>query len=230
MSELPHDLRPASTLVSQCDQWWRKELGTIKARLIIDFKRMGKTMRHFFALLGLAASITFACQAIAADGKTDNEGPAASKSLVGSTIASFSLKDFHGQQHSLADFKDKKAVVVVFLGAECPIAKLYGQRLQELATEFASQGVAFLGIDSNRQDSISDLDQFARTHGIKFPLLKDVGNGVADKFGATRTPEAFILDPHGTVRYHGRIDGQYSFGAGVGYAQPKADAATWPRR
>jgi peroxiredoxin/mono/diheme cytochrome c family protein len=184
---------------------------------------MGETMRDFFALLGLAASIMFACHARAAEGKPDEGAPVASKSLVGGKIASFSLKDFRGQQYSLADFQDKKAVVVVFLGAECPIAKLYGQRLQQLATEFASQDVSFLGINANRQDSISELDQFARSHGIAFPLLKDVGNVVADNFGATRTPEVFVLDPQGHVRYHGRIDGQYSFGAGVGYAQPKAE-------
>jgi peroxiredoxin len=146
-----------------------------------------------------------------------------SKNPLGKKIENFSLKDFRGEQHALADFKDKKAVVVVFLGAECPLAKLYGPRLQQLATDFGSQGVAFLGINANRQDSISELDVYARTHGVTFPILKDLGNAVADQFGATRTPEVFVLDPQGIVRYHGRIDGQYSFGAGVGYAQPKLE-------
>ena len=166
-------------------------------------------MRVFWSLLGLAALTMVACHARAAESKSaESKSPVASK--VGGKIENFTLKDFRGQPHALADFKDKKAVVVVFLGAECPLAKLYGPRLQQLSADFASQGIAFLGIDSNRQDSITELDAYARTHGVSFPILKDVGNAVADKFGATRTPEVFVLDPQGTVRYHGRVDGQYS--------------------
>ncbi|HEY4308753.1 MAG TPA: redoxin domain-containing protein [Pirellulales bacterium] len=180
-------------------------------------------MRACCATLGLIASIMFTVQTASAEATSSAGASAPSKSLVGTTIANFTLQDFRGQEHSLAELKDKQAVVVVFLGTECPLARLYGPRLQQLATDFAPRGVAFLGIDANRQDSITELDAYARVHGVTFPLLKDVGNAVADKFGATRTPEVFVLDPQGIVRYHGRIDGQYSFGAGVGYAQPKSD-------
>ena len=93
--------------------------------------------------------------------------------------------------------------------------------MQELSVEFAKKGVALIGIDSNRQDAITEIDAFARQNSLTFPILKDVGNRVADQFGATRTPEAFFLDAQGTVRYQGRIDDQFSFGAGVGYAQPQ---------
>ena len=87
--------------------------------------------------------------------------------------------------------------------------------------QFAEKGVALIGIDSNRQDAVTEMDAFARLNGLTFPILKDVGNKVADQFGATRTPEAFLLDAQGTVRYQGRIDDQYTFGAGVGFAQPQ---------
>ncbi len=142
-------------------------------------------------------------------------------SSVGNKIDNFTLKDFRGKAHSLSDFKDKQAVAVIFMGTECPLAKLYGPRMQELSEEFGD--VAFIGVNSNRQDSVTELDAHARIHGLKFPLLKDVGNKVADQFGATRTPEVFVLDKAGVTRYQGRIDGQYTFGAGVGYSQPNLD-------
>ncbi len=142
--------------------------------------------------------------------------PAEEPIPVGRQIENFELDDYLGTRHALANLADKKAVVVVFLGVECPLAKLYGTRLADLAAEFDEQGVAFLGIDSNRHDSLAELAHYARTHTIEFPLLKDAGNSVADLFGARRTPEVFLLDGQRRVRYWGHIDDQY----GVGYTRP----------
>ena len=108
--------------------------------------------------------------------------------------------------------------MVVFLGHECPIAKLIGPRLAEFAAHYEGKGVAFIGIDSNSQDSLSDIAHYAREHKITFPILKDPGNVVADQFGAERTPDAFVLDSSRTIRYRGMIDDQY----GVGVARPSA--------
>lgn len=135
------------------------------------------------------------------------------ESLIGRKIDGFTLQDHLGASHSLDEWRDKQAVVVVFLGTECPLAKLYGSRLAEIAAEYAPKDVQIVGIDSNQQDSLLEIGHFVRTHKIDFPLLKDTANKVADEFGAARTPEAFVLDAEGVVRYHGRIDDQF----GVGY-------------
>ena len=136
---------------------------------------------------------------------------------VGATIDNFTLQDYLGASHSLEDLREHKAIVVVFLGTECPLAKLYGPRLNELAAEYGPKSVAFVGVDSNEQDSLLEIGHYARVHKIDFPLLKDVAAKVADQFGATRTPEAFVLDPKGKVLYHGRIDDQF----GVGYQRQR---------
>src|SRR5262249_15798185 len=73
---------------------------------------------------------------------------------VGRTVKDFSLKDFRGAAHALADVESSKVVVIAFLGTECPLAKQYGPRLAELAGEYEARGVAFFGINSNRQDSV----------------------------------------------------------------------------
>jgi peroxiredoxin/mono/diheme cytochrome c family protein len=145
------------------------------------------------------------------------------KSLIGRSIDNFTIQDFYGKKHSLSDYADAKLMVVAFVGTECPLAKLYAPRLQAMSKEFDKQGVKFLCINANRQDSITEIASYARRHELKVPILKDVSHEVADMFGATRTPEVFVLDEDRKVRYHGRIDAQYGFGYGVGYAKPKLD-------
>jgi peroxiredoxin/mono/diheme cytochrome c family protein len=135
---------------------------------------------------------------------------------AGKRIANFRLNDYQGAAHALDDHGKSKLVVVAFLGTDCPLANRYADRLVELSKEYEPRGVAFLAIDSNKQDSLAELAHFARKHKIDFPLLKDPGNVVADRFGARRTPEVFVLDAGRVVRYRGRIDDQY----GVGYARP----------
>ncbi|MBX7074598.1 MAG: redoxin domain-containing protein [Pirellulales bacterium] len=163
------------------------------------------------AALGFVAALGLGCLTLAGENS------------LGRKIDGFQLDDYRGKEHSLAEYRDKQAVVLAFVGTECPLAKLYGPRLAELAKEFESRGAAFLAIDSNRQDSITEIAAYARTHGIEFPVLKDMNNKVADLVGATRTPEVFVLDKSGTVRYQGRIDDQYGLTIGSNYAKPKLE-------
>ena len=143
----------------------------------------------------------------------------ASAADVGGRIEPFTLPDIHGRDRSLAEFAKSDIVVVAFLGAECPLARLYGPRLQELSDAYAARGVAFVGIDGNQQDSLIDMAAYARQFGVKFPLLKDRDGAVADQFGAVRNPEVFVLDRDRAIRYRGRVDDQYGLGGGSGYAR-----------
>lgn len=128
-------------------------------------------------------------------------------------VEDFTLQDHLGARHSLRDWGDKKSIVVTFLGTECPLAKLYATRLAELDAEYSAKGVAFVGIDANQQDSLLEIGHYVRVHKLDFPVLKDATGDVAKSFGATRTPEAFVLDPDGKVVYRGRIDDEF----GIGY-------------
>src|SRR6185436_18785130 len=135
----------------------------------------------------------------------------AQKSVVGQKVAPFSLADFRGKSWSLADFQDRKVVVLAFLGTECPLVINYGPRLAE---KYEKDGVAFVGINANQQDALSEIAHFAKKIKIDFPILKDVGNKLADAVGAERTPEVFVLDAERVIRYHGRIDDQFTYGKG----------------
>jgi peroxiredoxin len=143
------------------------------------------------------------------------------QSPIGKPVPEFSLPDWHGNARSLSEFRDSKLVVLAFLGTECPLAKIYAPRLEALAKEYASKGVAVVGIDSNLQDSITEIGAFARNLGLTFPILKDRDNELADRLGAQRTPEVMVLDRDRVIRYWGRIDDQYGFQTGAGYAKPR---------
>jgi thiol-disulfide isomerase/thioredoxin len=116
-----------------------------------------------------------------------------------------------------ADLKSSKAVVVLFLGTECPVNNAFLPVLAGLHKEFGERGVSFIAINANRQDTPARVAEHARKNAIPFPVLVDPGNKVADAFGAKRTPEAFLLSPGGgKVLYHGRIDDQF----GLEYRRP----------
>ncbi len=147
-----------------------------------------------------------------APGAEGAEGPLEGKNAVGKQVQEFSLQDYRGKLWRLSDFGDRQIVVVLFLGTECPIVRLYAPRLKEIQSKYNDRGLQFVGVYSNQQDSLAEISHFARVNQIEFPLLKDPGNTVADSFEAARTPEVFVLDRERRVRYQGRIDDQYTYG------------------
>jgi thiol-disulfide isomerase/thioredoxin len=122
------------------------------------------------------------------------------------------LQDFRGATYALDGAGEGKLVVFAFLGVDCPLAREYAPRLAELARSFEPKGVVFFAIDANQQDGVAAIGQFARTRDIHFPFLKDVGNELADKLAAARTPEVVVLDSKQHIRYRGRIDDQFAIG------------------
>jgi peroxiredoxin len=136
---------------------------------------------------------------------------------VSSRDISFSLKDVRGHEVALADFKDRKAVAVIFTGTECPVSNSYMLKLKDLHDKYAAKGVQFLAVNSNPQDSAEEIARHAKQYGVPFPVLKDGEQKVAELLQAERTPEVVLLDANRTVCYRGRIDDQY----GVGYRRAK---------
>src|ERR1700683_1301756 len=91
---------------------------------------------------------------------------------IGLRIQDFTLRDYRGMEHSLSDYKDSKLIVIVFLSVDCPLSKLYGSRLPDLAKDFDGRGVAVLGIHANPHESLTSLAGYAREYRIPFPLLR----------------------------------------------------------
>jgi peroxiredoxin len=132
-----------------------------------------------------------------------------------------SLRDLRGNRRGLRDYKGHRAVVVVFLGVDCPVSNLYAPRLIELEKKYRAKEVQFLAVYANEPEDLDAVAAHASDRDLPFPVLKDFGQKLADALGVTRAPTAVVLDGDFVLRYRGRIDDQY----GVGSRRPKATRA-----
>ncbi|MGB5529042.1 MAG: thioredoxin family protein [Ignavibacteriaceae bacterium] len=121
-------------------------------------------------------------------------------------IENFTLKDYNGKEHSLSDYKDSKAIVLMFIATECPVSNAYNSRMENIYNEYNQKNVAFIGINSNKAESVDRIKEHAIENGLTFTILKDEKNIIADKFEASFTPEVYILSSDFNILYHGRID------------------------
>jgi peroxiredoxin len=128
---------------------------------------------------------------------------------VGGAMGDFSLPGTDGQTHSLNDLKGKNGAVVIFLSAQCPVVKGYIERINAVAADYRAKGIVFIGINSNATEDLAWVKSDAEQN-FKFPVLIDKGNKLADKLGATVTPEAFYVDAKNVLTYHGAIDNDRS--------------------
>jgi peroxiredoxin len=171
-------------------------------------------MHPIHAFLWLA--FLLGCPLTAVQSRADERAPAADTTgdvAEGSLSLAGPLPAIDGSAVRVIDPALEGLTVVCFLGTECPLAKVYAPRLDAMAKRFAQQGVRFVGINSNPQDSMEELRKYGADHEIGFPLAKDFDQHVAAEFHATRTPEVFVVSSTGHVLYRGRIDDQYQPGA-----------------
>jgi peroxiredoxin len=122
------------------------------------------------------------------------------------SVKDFTLKDYLGNEHSLSDYKDSKAIVIIFVATRCPVSNAYNTRMEKLFEDYKDKDVAFLGINSNKSESVAEIKEHAKEKNLNFTILKDEGNVIADMFEASHTPEAYILNKNLSILYHGRID------------------------
>jgi peroxiredoxin len=121
-------------------------------------------------------------------------------------VENFTLDDYNSVRHSLTNYKSSKAIVLMFIATQCPVSNAYNERMVQLYKDYTSKGVAFIGINSNKQEGTDEIKEHAQEHGFLFPILKDNNNIIADKLGASVTPEIFVLNSKFEILYHGRID------------------------
>lgn len=129
----------------------------------------------------------------------------ANEFTIGSTVENFKLNDINGAEKSFNDLKGEKGTIVVFLSAQCPVVKLYNERLSAIAADYKAKGINFIGMNSNSTESLEWVKSHAEEN-YKFPMLIDKDNIIADKWGAVATPEIYFFDKDNKLVYHGAID------------------------
>ncbi len=125
---------------------------------------------------------------------------------IGGKLPSISLSTVTGETVNLSQYFAKKGILVMFVSTRCPVSNDYEQRMMAVAAAASARGFAFVGINSNRNEPADEVVQHSKEKGLNLLILKDPDNRLADQLGASFTPEAFLFDESGTLRYHGRID------------------------
>ena len=133
---------------------------------------------------------------------------------IGDKAISFNLPGVNGANHSLQEYSGKNALAVIFSCNHCPYVRAWEDRMVQIQADYAPKGVQLVAINANDavkypEDSFEKMKERAKEKHFNFPYLRDEKQEVTRAYGAERTPEVFLFDKAGTLRYHGVIDDNY---------------------
>jgi peroxiredoxin len=143
---------------------------------------------------------------------------------IGSPAPGFALPGVDGKVHKLSDYAASPVLAVIFTCNHCPIAQMYEQRIQQLADDYKSKGVAVVAIQPNDpkairideldssdlSDSLAEMKIRAQYKHLTYTYLYDGETQQAARaYGPQATPHVFIFDEQRHLRYEGRIDNSY---------------------
>lgn len=136
---------------------------------------------------------------------------------VGDLATDFKLKNVDGTMVSLSDYKDAKGFIVIFTCNTCPYSVAYEDRIIALDKKYASKGYPVIAIMPNNPeiqpgDNMEAMKQRAQKKGFTFPYLMDEGQKIYPQYGATKTPQVYLLQKTSKgneVKYIGAIDDNY---------------------
>lgn len=162
-----------------------------------------KKIKGIFAIVGLVMLTAFT--------------PMGNGYKVGDVATDFKLENIDGTMVSLADYKDAKGFMVIFTCNTCPYSVAYEDRIIALDKKYASKGYPVIAIMPNNTDlqpgdSMEAMKQRAKQKGFSFPYLKDEGQKISPQYGATKTPQVYVLQKTAKgneVKYIGAIDDNY---------------------
>ncbi|MFA5792848.1 MAG: thioredoxin family protein [Candidatus Gracilibacteria bacterium] len=130
---------------------------------------------------------------------------------LGSPANDFKLKGIDEKFHSLAEYKEAKVLVIIFMCNHCPYVQKIWEPLVALSNHLPKE-VQFIGINSNAnqlypEDSFVKMKQYATEKGQTFPYLYDEGQEVATSYQAVCTPDFFVYNKDQKLAYRGSFDG-----------------------
>lgn len=158
-----------------------------------------RLQRIFSSALILLALIGLAALPLSTQAET--------KLAIGQKIDNFTLADASGKQNPFDSLKGKNGTVVIFLSTMCPVVnRFYKDRIAAFAKDYQAKGVNIVGINANSSETAEQIKANTEERSYVFPVLIDKGNAVADKLGASVTPEVFLFDKDNKLVYRGAID------------------------
>jgi peroxiredoxin len=147
----------------------------------------------------------------AASTATAAAAPAPPAAQLGKPAPDFTLTDYEGKSHHLADHKGK-IVVLEWFNTDCPFVKAAHSKgsLKGLSKRLAEKGIVWIGINSSAQGKqghgAERVAEGRKMYGLENVIVADEAGKVGRLYGATNTPHMFVIDAQGTLVYRGAID------------------------
>lgn len=129
----------------------------------------------------------------------------------GEAAGELTLQGLGDYRHTLNNYAERPATAIVFLSARCPVVEANYERIREIHQKYRRKDVLYVGIVSDPDQSVDEIRDFMQTRGIIFPVYRDPDGKIRERFGASVTPELFLLDREGKLTYHGGLDRDQSF-------------------
>ncbi len=126
---------------------------------------------------------------------------------LGAAAGPVSLVNLEGIPRTMDNYGDRRGTVVVFLSSRCSVTESQIAEISETHERYRTKEVLFVGIVSKPEETAEEIKTFTQNRGVTFPVYRDPEGAAAKQFGAQRTPEFFLLDDGGTLRYHGGLHG-----------------------
>ena len=133
----------------------------------------------------------------------------------GEKAPDFSLPATDGKTYSLSDFKDVKALLIIFMCNHCPYVKPKIEEMKRITADYKDKGLVVVGINPNDEnyipeDSFDNMKKVVEEKGINFIYLRDESQEIARAYGASCTPDPFLFDSEHKLIFHSRIDDKHS--------------------
>lgn len=122
---------------------------------------------------------------------------------IGDAAGPIKLITLTGEQIDMTNYAERKATVILFLSGRSEDTLRVIEQINQLNSAYRERDILFVGICSNAEESGEELRLFAQRRGIIFPIYRDNGKAIADRFGAKYVPEVFVLDHEGKLAFHG---------------------------
>lgn len=115
--------------------------------------------------------------------------------------------------YKLADiYGEHRAMVAIFWQSSCPCVKRYQKRINDMFERYGAQGIAFVHISSNDNESFVDVQKEYKKREIPLVLMRDNHGALAKSLRVKGTPSAVLIDSSGKVQFMGWIDNERDVG------------------
>jgi peroxiredoxin len=160
-------------------------------------------MRKLYAILAALTAVI----ALSVCWAADVSGTSPTVAAIGSAASPFSLQNQDGKIVNLSDYAGK-ILVLEWTNPECPFVQRHYQAhtMTTLAAKYQPQGVAWVAINSTHDVTDADNKTWATQQALPYPVLNDATGTVGHSYGATNTPEMYVIGKDGKLMYKGAID------------------------